>query len=123
MGDISDTGPKRTSRYNPPHLRQRNDNKASNFGRFGKNNQTRASSTAMAGQNGSSASVDLSLGVSKEQLEKRRQKFANDSGASREYGLISRGEDNRLQRDLNARKQFFKNIQQEVSIINLPSFQ
>lgn len=52
----------------------------------------------------------------KEAAERRKQRFANDKKKQDDnYGLISRGEDNRLQRDPQARINFFKKIQQDVS--------
>jgi mannose-1-phosphate guanylyltransferase len=51
-----------------------------------------------------------------EDLERRRQRFGPsaekpDTG----YGLISRGEDNRLQRDPEARRAFFDKIRKEFA--------
>lgn len=50
-----------------------------------------------------------------EVLLRRRNKFSESNKPVLEYGLVSRGEDDRLQRDANARIELFKQVQHEVS--------
>ncbi|CDK28406.1 unnamed protein product [Kuraishia capsulata CBS 1993] len=48
--------------------------------------------------------------VSDDVLEKRRQRFSKSPVQNNDYGLLSRGEDFRLQKDFNARVEFFERI-------------
>ncbi|KAH3674958.1 hypothetical protein WICPIJ_009403 [Wickerhamomyces pijperi] len=50
-------------------------------------------------------------------LERRKLRFSsmNSNKKSEQYGLLSRGEDNRLQRDPEARVAYFKKIQQDFT--------
>jgi predicted component of viral defense system (DUF524 family) len=51
-----------------------------------------------------------------EDLERRRQRFSlSVQKADTGYGLISRGEDNRLQRDPEARRVFFDKIRKDFA--------
>lgn len=83
--------------YKPPHTR-----------RNGYNNRNRSESQFHP-------STSSNLPIDPDVAEKRRLRFANDKKKEDEsFGLVSRGEDNRLQRDPKARVTFFKQIQQSV---------
>lgn len=88
-----------TGSYRPPHARRTySQNKDQSNNRF-------------------HPSVTSTMSIDPEAAERRRQRFANDQNKEDEnYGLISRGEDNRLQRDPQARRDFFKKIQQSVCV-------
>lgn len=89
----SSSGNGHSGSYRPPHARRNGYNRSKS----------------------ESQSTSSNLPNDREAAERRRLRFSNDKKKDQEsFGLVSRGEDNRLQRDPKARVTFFKQIQQDV---------
>ncbi|KAH3664353.1 hypothetical protein WICMUC_005738 [Wickerhamomyces mucosus] len=83
--------------------------------RFGPSRSSKNNKSKTSYGRSSKESISNEVISTSEELEKRRLKFlSNTQKKNEEYGLISRGEDNRLQRDPEARVRYFKEIQNTV---------
>lgn len=127
------------SGYKPPHLRQQDGSFSSSpngsswrgrgrgsHGFRGSSQQNNSGNRQRRNQNFQSrygSETGSITTASEEELERRRKRFGADSADAKKgdmgYGLVSRGEDNRLQRDPVARKTFFRDVLKEVSAFHL----
>ncbi|CDR37312.1 CYFA0S01e09516g1_1 [Cyberlindnera fabianii] len=122
------------SGYKPPHLRQQDESFSSapngsswrgrgrgSHGFRGSSQQNNSGNRQRRNQNFQSrygSETGPIITASEEELERRRKRFGADSADAKKgdmgYGLVSRGEDNRLQRDPVARKTFFRDVLKEL---------